>query len=137
VTERAPRRERGVGVLSSTFGLAFFLGFLLFATQLTLRLYTSSTLAADAYRAARLVAGDGVQRAGPAAVQAAMGSEEARLARRYGPGRLRVTWDATDATDVVLTVSLRPDGELVGGLDRILGFTTITRTARVHREVVP
>lgn len=129
--------DRGVGVLSTVFGLTFFLGFLLFATQLCLRLYQSSMLDADAYQAARAVARDAVQRGGPAAIAAAMAAQTTRLEERYRSARPSIQWSDAMANDVVVDITIHPPSEVVTGLDSALGLTSIHRTARVHRETEP
>ncbi len=134
---RRLRGDSAVGVLSTVFGLTFFLGFLLFATQLSLRLYESSSLGSDAYRAARIVAGDAIQRAGPAAVAAAIAEQTAVLAHRYQASKPEIRWGDPTADDVVLEITIHMHGELVTGLDGVLGLASIHRTARVHREIEP
>jgi hypothetical protein len=124
-------------LLSAVFGLAFFLAFMLFATQISVRLYASATITDDAYRAARIVAGESVQRQGPDGVAAAMDAQSARLRDRYRPLTPEITWGPLDGDQILLTLTVHPQGELIGGLDGLLGFDTIERTVRVHREVGP
>lgn len=131
------RGTRGAGVLSALFGLTFFLAFMLFATQISVRLYASSTITDDAYRAARVVAGEAVQRQGPDGVAAAMEAQSTRLRDRYSTLAPEITWGPPDAEQIVLTLTVHPRGELIGGLDRLIGLDTIERTVRVHREVAP
>ncbi len=135
-----PKRFRGTraaGLLSAVFGLAFFLAFMLFATQISVRLYASATITDDAYRAARVVAGESVQGQGPVGVAAAMEAQSTRLRDRYGTLTPEITWGPLDGDQVVLTLTVHPNGELIGGLDGLLGFDKIQRTVRVHREVGP
>ena len=135
-----PKRFRGTraaGLLSAVFGLALFLAFMLFATQISVRLYASATVTDDAYRAARVVAGGSVQRQGPVGVAAAMEAQSTRLRDRYGTLTPEISWGPLDGDQVVLTLTVHPNGELIGGLDGLLGFDTIQRTVRVHREVGP
>ncbi len=131
------RGTRAAGLLSAVFGLAFFLAFMLFATQMSVRLYASATVTDDAYRAARIVAGESVQRQGPDGVAAATEAQSARLRDRYGKLTPEITWGPLDGDQIVLTLTVHPHGELIGGLDRLLGFHEIQRTVRVHREVGP
>ena len=131
------REARGVGLLSAVFGLAFFLAFMLFATQISVRLYASSTITDDAYRSARIVAGDAVQRQGASGVAAAMEAQSARLRVRYGKLTPKISWGPPDADQITLTLTVHPRGEVIGGLDRLLGFDAIERTVRVHRETSP
>jgi hypothetical protein len=131
------RGTRGAGLLSAVFGLAFFLAFMLFATQISVRLYASATITDDAYRAARVVAGESVQRQGRDGVAAAMEAQSARLRDRYGALTPEIKWGPLDGDQILLTLTVHPRGELVGGLDGLLGFDTIQRTVRVHREVGP
>ena len=131
------RGTRGAGVLSAMFGLAFFLAFMLFATQISVRLYASPTITDDAYRAARVVAGESVQRQGPDGVAAVIEAQSARLRERYNALAPEITWGPIDVDQITLTLTVHPHGELIGGLDGLLGFDTIRRTVRVHREVGP
>ena len=131
------RGTRAAGLLSAVFGLAFFLAFMLFATQISVRLYASATITDDAYRAARIVAGGSVQRQGPDGVAAAVEAQTARLRDRYGALAPEIAWGPLDGDQVVLTLTVFPHGELIGGLDGLLGFDSIQRTVRVHREAAP
>jgi hypothetical protein len=131
------RGTRAAGLLSAVFGLAFFLAFMLFATQISVRLYASATITDDAYRAARIVAGGAVQRQGPNGVAAAVEAQSARLRDRYGALTPEIVWGPLDGDQIVLSLTVHPNGELIGGLDGLLGFDSIQRTVRVHREVGP
>ena len=131
------RGTRGAGLFSAVFGLAFLLAFMLFATQISVRLYASSTIADDAYRSARIVAGGAVQRQGATGVALAMEAQSARLRDRYRDLVPEITWGPPDADQIVLTLTVHPRGELIGGLDNLLGFDTIERTVHVHRETSP
>jgi hypothetical protein len=52
-----PSDEAGAGMVSSVVGVAAFLTLLLYAVQLALNLYATSTVTAAAFDAARIVAG--------------------------------------------------------------------------------
>lgn len=128
------QRERGSGLLATSLGLLFCLGFVLLLTTVAVHAYASSSVGLDARRAARHVAGDDVQRGGPAAVDAAMAAESARLTARYRAAAPEVHWSIDgDAVEVVVSVDAPgPGGELAS----LLGLGRITRHALVRREVV-
>lgn len=128
--------DRGAGLLATTFGLAMFLGFVLFATQLTVNLLARTAVTAETLDAARRVARASVQTAGPDAVRAAQAAELARLRDRFS--RFDPDPDLAfvdDPTFVVLTVAVDHPEPVLAGLDRALGLGTIERTVRVRREV--
>ena len=56
-TDLFTRNERGSGMLSSTLGLLYFLGFLTLTTQLTTSLYRTSVATGVAHDAAHAAAG--------------------------------------------------------------------------------
>lgn len=119
---------RGAGVLSSAFGLLFFLLFLLGAVQLLYSLYVSSVVTDAAYSAARHVAGHIVDD-GPAA--------EARARARFDQavGALEASLVITyDGDDVVVRVQASPPGLLPPGLGEALPYRHIDRTIRVRIE---
>ena len=99
--------EAGVGLLSSIVGVTIFIVLLLFAVQVALNLYATSTVTTVAFDAARQVAGsDG----GPAATAAAETRARQLLGRfESGGGTLRFRWD-TSRDDAVLVevVAERP-----------------------------
>ncbi len=128
--------DRGAGLLSATFGVAMFCGFVLFATQVTVNLLARTVVTAEALDAARRVARASVQAAGPDAVRAAEAAELAGLRDRFArfDPDPRIAF-VDDPTDVVLTVAVDHPEPVLAGLDRALGLGTIERTVRVRREV--
>ena len=109
-----------------------FLGFLLLAVHVCLRLWVTTTVDALAYDAARQVARAEVDHHDPTAVARAAAGAEAGLRTALGRGapRLRsVEWDLRRAHDVVvLRVVLDPPGDLLSD--------TVTSTVRVRVEEV-
>jgi hypothetical protein len=95
--------EAGTGLLGSIVGVTIFLVLLLYAVQLALNLYATSTVTAITFDAARQVAGsDG----GPDATGRA--EEQARgMLDRYetNGGTLDFRWDTSRADVVVLEVT--------------------------------
>lgn len=119
--------ERGVGPISSLFGLLIFLGFLLLSVQVLTHLYATSALSAAAYDAARLVAGyDGVST--DAAEQHAR-----RLLGDYGE-EVRFEWSPSTDDQVVLRVRAPTPAPLIHGLAATVGRETIERTVHVRVE---
>jgi hypothetical protein len=107
-------------------GVAVFLSFVLFATQVCLHLRTSSTVGAVAADAAALVAHGAAD--SPAA--------EARARELLGRTGAAATFDWSGSTDgfVVLHVT----APSAGVLSAVPGLDEVERTVRVRRErVVP
>jgi hypothetical protein len=130
------RDERGSGVLGVSFGVLFFLGFLLVATQLTVSLYARSVVAGAALDAARLVAlsggTDGVVEADELAAGAAAATR--RVGELLGDDA-EVEIESVDAGSgrvVVAVRTPRPRLLLGGGT---IGSPVIERraTARLER----
>ena len=122
--------EHGSGMVSSVVGVTAFLALLMFAVQLALNLYATSTVTAAAFDAARIVAGgDG----GPAAeldaaahLQALLG-EPVTLAWEY-----RDT-DAEPGPDVVaLTVEVEHATRLLRAMP--IPYQHVVRTVTVRME---
>ena len=120
--------ESGISVV---FGVAVFLGFLLFAAQVLLHLYATSTVTAVAFDAARRAAAasaDGTSRSGCAdevvRARAALGEwgRSASLGCEHVDGYVTVT-----ITGPSPAVALRL-------FERVLEVTTIERRASVRRE---
>ena len=120
--------EAGSSPVTSVFGVAIFLGFLLLASQVLLHLYATSMITAVAFDAARRAAADG----GSCAV------EQTRARTALG------TW----AADPTVTVTCNPgDGEYTTVTIRgpsparglrlyaqLTGMETIERSASVRTE---
>lgn len=120
--------EEGASAVTAVFGVAIFLVFLLFAAQVLLHLYGTSTVTAVAFDSARLVAGrDGVSPAeAEARARAALGS--------YGSDpALKFTWQV-DADAVVLRVDGPSPATLVTAVTGLAGLDAIEREVRVRVE---
>jgi hypothetical protein len=85
--------ERGTGMVSSIVGVTAFLSLLLFATQLVLNLFATSTVTAAAFDGARIVAG---ARGGPAAEAEAEARIRSLLSRYAATGHLDLQWSYRD-----------------------------------------
>ena len=132
VTDRPPRLagDDGTGLVSTVFGVAVFLIFLLLAVQVIFDLYARTTVTAAAYDAARTVAG-----ADAAATPAAQADAEDRarnLLGSYG-SRVQFRW-SIDTDEVTLTVHVHNPTLLPAMLTQPLGMDTIDRSVRVRRE---
>ena len=106
-----------------------FLVFMLLAVQVLFGLYTTSTITAATYDAARIAAGSqGVR------TQEATEARVRELLGRYAtPDNVAVAF-GEDQQDVVVSVTARRIGFLPESLRRPLGLDQITRTARVRKE---
>jgi type IV secretory pathway TrbF-like protein len=110
--------ERGSGVVSATWGLVFFLGFLLLAVQVATDLYWQSQV--------RLVAFDAARRAAEAGDAEATG--DAVIDSLLGPSAGRSWSVGDDAVSVRITV---PRSNVVV---RIWSGDDFTASATVRRE---
>ena len=119
-------RDAGIGVFGTLFGFLIFMVLLLFAVQVVVRLYATSTLSAVAIRAAQsvaqspLLAGD-VPNA-EAAAKASLGS--------FGSSHTRFIWKQVDSHQVVLELQASSP-EFLPGLP---GWSRISRTVTVRTE---
>jgi len=118
-------------MVSSVFGVTAFLALLLFAVQLALNLYATSTVTAVAFDAARIVAGgDGGPEAeadAEAHVHALLGSENVAMSWEY-----RDT-DAVVGADVVaLTVEVDHPTRLLHVMP--IPYQHVARTVTVRIE---
>lgn len=120
--------EAGASPVTSVFGVAVFLGFLLLASQVLLHLYATSTVTAVAFDAARRAAGDG----GDCATEAVR-AREALGAWAADPAAVTIACDAgPEFTTVTIrgpspTRALRLYAELTG-------MAEIERSASVRTE---
>ena len=124
--------EAGTGMVASVVGVTAFLVMLLFAVQLTLNLYATSTVTAAAFDAARIVAGSGGGPEGEA-------EAEARLRTLLdGYTDLDLAWDYRDTDGVpgADEVALRVETEHPTRLLRSLPspFQRLVRTVVVRVE---
>ncbi len=127
--------ERGSGLLGMCFGVLFFLGFLLFATQLTVSLYARSVVTSAALDASRIMARsagtDGVAADGE--VAAAQLAAAHRVRELLGP---EATFQLLAVDRAAGTVQVRvaaPRPHLLAG-GGTLGSPIIERTVTVRLE---
>lgn len=129
------RDEAGTGMVSSVVGVTAFLSLLLFAVQLVLNLYATSTVTAVAFDGARIVAG---ARGGAAAEADAEAHIRGLLDRYERSGSLRLSWeyqdtDAVPGPDVVaLTVEAEHPTRLLSVMR--VPYQHIVRTVTVRME---
>ena len=127
------RRTAGTGLLSTSFGVLFFVVFLFFAVQLLFNVYATSVVTAAAYDAARVVAG-AAARGDPVEAEQQAKARFRQLLGRYGTDRVE-TLDFSESTDdvVVLHVRSRNPNLLLGRVGRA-AFGVIDRRVRVRVE---
>jgi hypothetical protein len=127
-----PARDRGAGLLSTSFGVLFFVGFLFFAVQLLFNLYATSVVTSAAYDAARSVATGSVQPATEEQLDAALDHARSLL----GKYRDRATfdWDLSNPDVVRLHVHAVNPRLLAPPLDQLVGLDVIDRTVVVRVE---
>jgi Flp pilus assembly protein TadG len=131
VPDRA-NRDRGAGLLSTSFGILFFLGFLFFAVQLLFNLYATSVVTSVTYDAARSVA-----TSGHPATQADMDSAITRAKEQLGnyASRVEFQWDVSSNPDVVKLRVIATNPRFLGpAIDAFVGFDEIDRTVEVRVE---
>jgi hypothetical protein len=122
-------------MVSSVVAVTAFLVLLLFATQLVLNLYATSTVTAAAFDGARIVAG---ARGGAAAEAEAEARIRSLLGRYDEAGRLDLRWeyrdtDAQPGADIVaLTVDADHPTRLLAVVP--LPFQHVVRTITVRME---
>jgi len=125
-------RDRGAGLLGTSFGILVFLGFLFFAVQLLFNLYATSVVTSATYDAARRVA-----TAGHPATQADIDEAEASARDALGGYARRVAfeWDvASDPSVVRLHVTATQPRFLGPSIDTLVGLDEIDRTVVVRVE---
>ena len=125
-------RDRGAGLLSTSFGILFFLGFLFFAVQLLFNLYATSVVTSVTHDAARYVA-----TIGHPATQADMDAAEARAKQDLGDyaKNVRFEWDAYSNPDVIRLRVIAQNPRFLGPvIDTFVGFDVIDRTVEVRVE---
>lgn len=123
--------EAGTGIISAVFGVAIFLVFVLFASQVLLNLYTRSVVTSAATRGAEVVA---AANGGPSAEPLADATVERLLGQ--DASRATLTWQVT-STEVALTVRLTTPTLLPVAFSGPLGLDRITRTVVLAREALP
>jgi hypothetical protein len=125
-------RDRGAGLLSTSFGILFFLGFLFFAVQLLFNLYATSVVTSVTYDAARSVA-----TLGRPATQADMNAAEARAKQQLGSyaSHVEFRWDPYTKPDVVKLRVIATNPRFLGAaIDTFVGFDVVDRTVEVRVE---
>lgn len=112
-----------------------FLLVLLFAVQLLVNLYATSTVTAAGLDAARVVAAKDVDHLDAGSVAAAQGRAESRFRSLLGGAadRAVLTW-ASDASTVRLRVVMEAPTFLPRALGHRVAFGEIDRTFEVHVE---
>ena len=131
---RTVRHDRGAGLLSTSFGILFFVGFLFFAVQLLFNLYSTSVVTSAAYDAARSVATSRSQPVSQQQLDAA--TDHARSLLGKYRDRTTFDWDLSDADVVRLHVHAVNPRLLAPPLDQLVGFDIIDRTVVVRVERV-
>src|SRR4051794_17246393 len=129
--ERA-RSDRGAGLFSTSFGILFFLGFLLFAVQLLFNLYATSVVTSATYDAARQVATEASHPATPEQLAAAE-DHAPELLGRCGQAAA-FSRDLSDPDVIKLRVVVENPRVLSRTLASAVGFDTIDRTVTVRIE---
>ncbi len=126
-TSAPPVSEDGSSAISALFGVAIFLGFLLFAAQILIHLYATSAVSAAAFDTARLVAAaDGIDRA-------AAEDRTRQLLGAYGAA-VAFDWSGSSREQVVLRVTGPTPARMIQGLAELTGLKTIDRQVRVRVE---
>lgn len=130
--------DRATGVFSSTWGLAVFLVFLLFAVQLLFGLYVRTTVTAVAADLAQRAANEGPAALAPGRVAAYRDEARRRLGRYAEEATFDFTLVDTDRDGRDDTVAVRVDAALPTLLPARLipaSPTEFTRTMRARLEV--
>jgi hypothetical protein len=122
------RDESGAGPISTVFGVAIFLGFLLLATQALVHLYASSTVSSAVFDAARRGAAEG-----GGGCQTAVARARALLGD-YGRRAEAELTCSPSGDSLRLTFRGPTPANLIGGFGRSIGRDGIERTATVRFE---
>jgi Flp pilus assembly protein TadG len=125
-------RDRGSGLLGTSFGILVFLGFLFFAVQLLFNLYATSVVTSATYDAARRVA-----TAGHHPTQSDLQAAEDAAREELGKyaDRVKFTWDIeSDPSVVKLQVVATNPRFLVPAIDSLVGMDELRRTVEVRVE---
>jgi Flp pilus assembly protein TadG len=123
-------RERGAGLISTSFGLIIFIVFLLFAVQLLVNLYATSVVTAITYDTARDVAVLG--RPPTQAEQEAAAARARQQLGAYGQSA-QFDFDTSDPTVVKLRVRVANPRFI----NQYVGLDVIDRTVVVRVEQQP
>ena len=131
----ASRSEAGAGLIGTSAGAAAFILLMLFAVQLTVHLYATSTVNAAGYDAARMVASHTVDHSSGDAVSEAQARAEERFRDLVGEGARDATFTwGHDGDDVTLHVVVGGPRILPAALRDSTGLGQIERTFRVRVE---
>jgi hypothetical protein len=122
------RDESGSGPISTVFGVAIFLGFLLLATQTLVHLYASSTVSTAVFDAARRGAAEG---GGGCATAVARARSLLGDYGRHGDAQLHCV---PNDESLQLTFRGPTPANLIGGFGRSIGRGGIERTATIRFE---
>ncbi len=129
--------QAGSGLFGTWFGVLFFLGFLLFATQLAVSLYARSVLTSAALDAGRIVAtaGGSDGRLDPGELAAGRRAAEDRVQDLLGDDATFAlsALDPAAGTATVTVATTRPRLLLGGGT---LGSAVIERSVTVRLELL-
>lgn len=127
--------ERGTGLIGSAAGVAAFVLFLLFAVQLIVNLYATSTVTAAGYDAARSVASASVDHSDPQAVVGAQQEAERHLRDLLGAmGRgAELSW-SSDGDQIRLHLMVDSPGIIPSSVRDTTGLRRIDRTFVVRIE---
>lgn len=129
------REERGTGLVGTLAGVIVFLVLLLFAVQLSVNLYATTTVTAAGFDAARLVASKEVDHADPGSVAAARMRGEARFRSLMGAAGDRAVLHWSGGADTVrLQVTLHTPTILPRSFGGRVAFGRIDRTFEVRVE---
>lgn len=136
VQQNRSRGERGTGTIGTAAGVTVFLVFLLFAVQLLVNLYTSTTVTAAGYDAARTVASRRVDHTDPGSLRAAQTEAEQRFHQLMGRASegADLSWTVNDTT-VALTVTMDSPSILPAAFGSV-AFDRIDRTFVVRTETI-
>jgi hypothetical protein len=124
----ASRNESGSGPISTVFGVAIFLGFLLLATQALVHLYASSTVSSAVFDAARRGAAEGGGGCTMAVARART------LLGEYGQDPDAQLSCDPSGESLRLTFRGPTPANLIGGFGQVVGRDGIERTATVRFE---
>lgn len=116
-----------------------FLAFLLFAVQIVLGLYATSTVTAVGNDAARRVASGDVDHGDPAAVAQAQGRAEGQARRQLGRFGRGVSFDWSGSDDRTIRLHLHANVPRTGFgrlVSRPIGLDVVDRTITVRVERV-
>ena len=119
-----------MGLVATTVGFCIFVVLLLFAMQVTLVLWKRSVLSADAYDAARIVAGSD---AGATADSVADADDQLRSALGAAGATATIDW-RVDADAVRLEVALHQPTLLPAMVATPLGLNRVSAGVLIRRE---